>query len=205
MWTTDEVQFLEVCCEQHWTFAEIANELERTTKSVSHKCNNLNMLNGHTLQVLKTHSEYVKELKLKCPTMIPLEDYIKANIAILHKCLKCGKEYSCVPKDKLQGYACIFCAYDNHSGSIPVNKPGITYLVYIQKYNLYKFGITSKTVKERMRDGKINIIDYDLIFERKFNTGTEAIELEKLWKENLKDYLVNTGKLKGGNTETFRV
>lgn len=202
-WTNEEIHFLVVCCEQQWTFAEIANELERTTKSVSHKCNKLKLLNGLSNNINKTTDQYKKELKIKCPTMICLGEYKTNRIPILHKCLKCDKEYKCTPVYKLQGDGCKYCGTSTNTGNIPANKKGITYLVYIPKYDLYKIGVTSKTVKERMSDNRLS--EYDLILEHKFDLGKDAIILEKVWKENLKEYLVNTGLLQSGNTETFRI
>ena len=43
----------------------------------------------------------------------------------------------------------------------------------------------------------------EIIFIREFNNGKDAFLLEKEWLLNLKEYLVNTNKLKSGNTETF--
>ena len=199
-WTEDEDNFIIVCCKCGWHYADIANELNRSYYSVEHRVRRLLTSNG---KATKTTKQYIKELKIKCPSMICLGTYINNKTPILHKCLKCNKEYNTRPNDKLSGWACKYCGTDNNGGGIPPNKSGITYLVYIPKYDLFKFGITSKSVKERMRDNRLS--EYVLILERKFELGINAMNLEKLWKENLKEYLVNTGLLKSGNTETFRI
>jgi len=203
-WTKDEEEFVVACCESGWTHREIATEMNKTLCSIHHKCVHLNISNG-LLKVKLTNEDYTDKLKEMCPTMIALEKYNGAFTKILHKCLLCNKEYNVTPIGKLRGEKCKYCCNSNNSSGIPTNKPGITYLVYIHKYNLYKFGITSKTIKERMRDGKIKVLDYEIILERKFSKGIEAMNLEKQWKENLKEYLVNTGLLKSGNTETFKI
>ena len=54
-----------------------------------------------------------------------------------------------------------------------------------------------------MKDNKIS--KYELILERYFNLGSEAVKLEKLWLSNIHYLKVNTGLLRTGNTETFRI
>ena len=66
------------------------------------------------------------------------------------------------------------------------------------KYVIFrKMGIT--------KDNWNEMVKYEIIFERHFDTGREAMQLEKQWLENTKHLRVNTGLLKKrGNTETFR-
>ena len=87
-------------------------------------------------------------------------------------------------------------------GSINNRQPGITYLVYFPKLNVYKIGATSKTTEQR---NNIQKLQYEIILEHKFSTGIEAMQLEKEWLENVKEFKVNTGLLNCGNTETFRL
>lgn len=202
-WTKDEDELLTACCAMSWFYKDIANELGRGYSSVLHRAHRIKVSNNKA--ETKTHKKYIEELKEKCATVLCLEEYKGAHTKILHKCLKCGSIYKSMPASKLQGYACMYCGTNNNSSGIPQDKEGITYLVYIPKYDLYKIGITSKTVKERMRDNNIRYSDYELILEHKFDKGIDAIKLEKKWKENLKDYLINTGLLRTGNTETFRI
>lgn len=201
-WTKDEEEFVRVCCKGGWTHREIGNELDRSYRSIKQKAMHLKVSNDKFTKI-KSHSQYVQELKEQCPTLRCLEEYKGTKIKIKHECLKCGSIYKSNPRDKLRGFACKYCGNDNNSGGIPLNKQGITYLVYIPKYDLYKIGITSKSTKERMSDN--NIYTYDLILEHTFVTGVDAISLESQWKDNLKAYLINTGLLSTGNTETFRI
>lgn len=199
-WTKDEEELLIDMVIARWVYKDIANELNRTVSSIEKKCVRLNISSN-----LKTTEQYKKELKTKCPNISCLEDYKGREVKILHKCLKCNKEYKSVPASKLQGYSCKYCGLDNNGGGIPLNKKGITYLVYIPKFDLYKIGITSRNIKIRMTDNKLKDSEYEIILEHTFRKGIDAMNLEKVWKENLKEYLVNTGKLKSGNTETFRL
>ena len=196
MWTKDEENKLRTLVEQGTVYKSIADELGRTRKSIKEKCSKLGI--GRKL---RTQEQYIEELKEKCPTIEVLGVYNGASTRILHKCLICGTEYLCLPQCKLRGYG--HCGSSRNVGGIPIDKPAIVYLVFIPKYDLYKVGITSKTVKERMSDN--NISKYESILELNFSTGIKAMMLEKEWKINLKDYLINTGLLKNGNTETFKI
>jgi hypothetical protein len=202
-WTKDEEDLLKAFIENSWYHIDIANELDRTKLSIEHKTSRLKFVSKLTTAKLKTHKQYIKDLAIKCPTIICLGTYKRNYIPILHKCLLCNTEQLCTPHTKLSFQGCKYCGYSNNGGGIPLDKEGITYLVYIYKYDLYKLGITSKTIKERMRDNKIS--KYEIILEHKFSNGIDAMKLEKKWKKNLKEYLVNTGKLHSGNTETFRI
>lgn len=51
----------------------------------------------------KTHEEYVEELKLKNPNIIPIEEYIGANTSILHRCLIDSYEWKARPSNLLNG------------------------------------------------------------------------------------------------------
>lgn len=201
-WTKDEEEFVKACCEMGWFYVDIANELDRSRLAIEHKAMRINTSNNKKTK-LKTTEQYKKELKIKCPTIVCLEEYIRFDTQILHECLKCGSKYKSTPESKLKGNACKHCGCNNNGGDIPLDKEGIVYLVYIPKYDLYKIGITSKSTQERMRDNRLS--KYEIILEHKFDTGTPAINLEKQWKSNLKHYLVNTGLLNSGNTETFRI
>ena len=87
-------------------------------------------------------------------------------------------------------------------GGISLNKPGITYLVYFPKIDIYKVGVTGVGTKERNNQ---QVLDYQIILERYFDTCGDAFILEQKWLENIQEYKINTGKLNTGNTETFRL
>lgn len=201
-WTIEEENKLIEYIEQEHTSKDISSELGRSIKSIQHKRTRLGIALKNTSR-LKTNKQYILELSQVNSNFIALEKYVGNRIPILHKCLLCNSEYKSTPETRLVGRGCNICSHKDNSGSIPLDKPGITYLVYIPRYKIYKFGITSKTINERMLDNNIPI--YDNILERRFDLGIDAINLEKLWKSNLSKYLVNTGKLKTGNTETFKL
>jgi hypothetical protein len=196
-WKEDEIELLETFLEAGYTHAEIARELDRTQQSVSHKSSRLGIKTP--IKLRKTHDEYVAELAIKCPTMKVLETYMGDNKKILHECLICEAQYKCIPSDKLQGHACKFC---NPIYKINNDIPGITYLVYFSDIDIYKIGVTSKTTRER---NSYQNLKYEVILEHHFDTGREALDLERQWLVNVSQYKINTHLLTSGNTETFRL
>jgi hypothetical protein len=141
----------------------------------------------------KSNEAYVLQLKDKCDNIIRLENYINGLIPIKHKCLNCNAIYKIAPKIKLMSSGCKFCRIKN--------KPGILYLVYFESLNLFKIGITTTTVKERLRSIEYS---YTTILELNYNSISEAHNMEKQWLSNIEYLKVNTNLLKSGNTETFK-
>lgn len=58
---------------------------------------------------LKTHEQYVDELKTRNSSVIAIEKYIGANKPMLHKCMVCGKEWNAFPNNVLKGFGCPDC------------------------------------------------------------------------------------------------
>lgn len=50
-----------------------------------------------------THARYVKELKVKHPTIVPVDKYVNAMTKILHRCNTCGDEWKTWPDTLLNG------------------------------------------------------------------------------------------------------
>ena len=57
----------------------------------------------------KTHQDYVAELRMKNPTVIPLGEYIDAVTKIEHMCLKHGIAWFTTPSRALDGRGCEKC------------------------------------------------------------------------------------------------
>lgn len=58
----------------------------------------------------KTHEQYLDELRKANPDIEPIEQYIGANIPILHRCLIDGYEWYAQPNNMLNGYGCPKCS-----------------------------------------------------------------------------------------------
>ena len=57
----------------------------------------------------KTHEEFVQDLKIKNPAIIPLGTYIKSNKPIFCRCSVCGHEWSPIANNILR-QGCPQCA-----------------------------------------------------------------------------------------------
>jgi len=200
-WTKEDIEVLKEELELGTMHKDIGFILGRTTEATRQKAFDLKLKSKNIGSKPKSTEEYDAELKIKNPTTVRVDDYINSREKILHRCLICGTEYLCKPESKLQGFGHCGRKYNNGT-TIPSNKPGITYLVYLLNEKLYKVGITSKTVKERIKD--LGIKDYEIILERYFDNGDDVMALEKEWLKNVDHLKINTGLLKSGNTETFR-
>jgi len=196
-WAKDEEELLYLWKTQDWSNIDIANELDRTKESVKKKCIQLNIKSTLTNKVY-SHTYYEKKVS---KVFNVLEPYINSRTKILHECILCKSKYKRKPVISNINKGCKYCGVKNNTGSIGLTGAGIIYLVYIPKYNFYKFGITSKSCKERMKD--LCISTYEIILEIKYKNAIDVINLEKQWFLALKPYLVNTELLKSGNTETF--
>lgn len=210
MWSKEEEAILIEECKNNTMYKDIAKKLNKSYGSITQKAFRMGIKNNRIQAKEKwTHERYVEELKLKNSSLIPIETYKGSKVRILHKCLICNNEYKSSPKDRLdlRNHGCKFCNRGGNSYGIgvPKNSPAITYLVYISEYDLYKIGVTSKTIKERMNDNKLSESKYEVILERYFKYGSDAMQLEKEWLSSIEEYKINTGLLKTGNTETFKL
>ena len=61
-------------------------------------------------KIHKTHEQYVNELKLVNPNIMPIETYKYALTPILHKCLIDGNEWYVTPANTLSGCGCPKCS-----------------------------------------------------------------------------------------------
>ncbi len=173
-----------------------AQVLNRTEMSIQKKAQKLRI---QAPGRLKTHSQYINELENKHILYIPIEEYAGTETPILHRCIK-QHEWKVRPKDIFSGYGCPTCA---HTG-IDRNKPAKLYFVsFIHNgSSYYKLGITTRSVRERFA-GDWNRFNVSIIWEHDFLTAKEAYNKESELLKNNKDYLINLGILKSGNTETL--
>lgn len=110
---------------------QVVDKYINNNTPILHKCtiHNLewnatpgNILQGHgcpecgkivgTKVRTKTHEQYIEDLKEVNPNVIPLEKYVNAHKAILHKCLIDNYEWKVKPNNVLSGKGCPKC--NNH-------------------------------------------------------------------------------------------
>jgi hypothetical protein len=159
--------------------------------------------NKCSINTFKTHKQYEYELFKKEIDANPLENYVGANIAILHECIN-NHVWKVSPSALLnRSRGCPLCS----TSGFNIGKPAILYFISFE-YNstkFYKVGITNRTVYERYSDESWEKLKITIVWELKFDIGKDARELEKSLLDKYKEFKVNTGALKSGNTETLSI
>lgn len=103
-------------------------------------------------------------------------DFVNAQTSITFGCTDCGSEWATTPNHIFNGTGCPICA---DSG---FNSKSRARFYIIQVDELFKIGITNRTIKERYAPEGV---DYKIIMDLEFNLGSEAAEFEKMvMKEN---------------------
>lgn len=196
-WKSEEI---EILYKYYYTFgASKCHSLlpHRTSQSIRLKANRL----GLSTSLGYTNEKYLDKLLEMDLDIIPLEEYIHSTIKINHEC-KCGNIWKVKPKSILEGNGCPKCA----SHGINYNLPTILYLVSFVHEDIiyYKIGITTNSVKDRFM-GDWTRLNMKLEWEIHLNSGIEAHSLEQSLLKNNHCFLINTGALRAGNTETLTV
>lgn len=135
----------------------------------------------------KDHKQYIQQLPINIEC---LGTYSGAHIKIRHVHSICGYEWDITPSAILRGRGCPACK-NKTSDKV--------YKIYFPELDLYKIGI-AKDVHTRIQNLGYKAIVLDVI---KCKDSGEAKNLEKLLLS--KEKLVNTGKLRSGNTETYQI
>lgn len=106
---------------------------------------------------------------------------------------------------KNQVFICPLCAQDNNSWGGRFRRTdvkGILYFIYIPELQLWKLGVTSKSVKERLKSLKYK---YNILWTHEYDTLAEAYEKESLLFKKYKMFRRNRnlpkvlGKCKGNS------
>ena len=102
------------------------------------------------------------------------------------------------PLNHLKGCGCTGCA----SYGYDFTKPAILYYLYLPNEQIYKIGITNRTIKERFYPTELpNIVVLDVI---SYKTGKEAFQAEYRIKSKFKSFKYKqTTPLKIGNSELY--
>lgn len=131
------------------------------------------------------------------------EEYKAYKKNTIIQCNDCKLTFSTSPQHHagLNGTGCPSCA----SSGFDVNKPAILYyLKVITEHNqiLYKIGITNRTIEARFN--LIDLSKIEIIKQKLYENGLEALEWETKLKRLYKHYQYKGPKiLSSGNTELF--
>ena len=125
-WTKEEVEDLKLGCNLNKSIGYI---LERTESAISGKCQKLGISNGlgHPSKNKKTNNEYDKQLSIKNPSIIRIEDYLGADLKIKHKCLVCNTYFNVQPASLLYRSKCPKCSENSIKSNSEYDKELIKY------------------------------------------------------------------------------
>ncbi len=177
-WTKEEQQFLIDNAEQGSGY--IAKKLNRTAVSIRHKAVELQVKLGSYVYWVEKDTELLKEIySTSSPTELSsMLDRTSSSIVCKANLLGLKKEKS-LNKENTTGYL---------------------YVVFFPELNLYKVGITNNP-KKRLGEFGVNCNLLSLL-EGKYS---EIEKLEKYLLNFIKPWLVNSKKLRSGNSETYWV
>ena len=136
-----------------------------------------------------------------------LVHYIDSHTKVKIICREHGV-FETKPYVHVGGAICFECSYLSREKEISwtsdryKNIPTILYYIRLKKENLYKIGITKRSLKERF--SKHELENIEIISEVKYEDGSEAFEKEyKILKENKDFQYKGPNILEKGNTELF--
>lgn len=195
----------------------LGNYVNSTTK-IKHKClkcehiwyiTPANVKRGRRCPICARNQKWDSERYNKSISGInirSLEDYTNRDKKIKHKCLVCNHVWLATPRAIRMGSKCPQCSKPHYCDyAFYHGKPTTLYYVYIQEYDIYKIGLTTRTVDIRYRQETFN---FKVIFERFFEDGGEAYKEEQRLLEEFKDYhwvpSYDSEKF-GGWTECFTI
>jgi len=135
--------------------------------------------------------------RLKNRSIKRIDNYINDKTNINFQCLKCNNIWRATTNNVTRNRGCPICA----KSGFKEDKPAVTYCIYFKEFDLYKVGISNNYIGRMYTFGS----KPEIVFIREFEHGKDARKLEAQWLENIKEHLVNTGSLRSGNTETFRI
>lgn len=133
-----------------------------------------------------------------------LVEYTTTETKVTIICPKHGK-FLQTPHDHLSGHGCRSCGNESKNSGFDGNKQAILYYLYLPEYNLYKIGITNRTIKDRYKTESNT--DYIVIRKWEFSKGSIAYYLEQKIKTELSKWLYKGNKIfkYNSNTEIFSV
>jgi hypothetical protein len=105
------------------------------------------------------------------------------------------------PNNHLNGNICPLCS---GYGGFKQNKPAIFYILKINDKDIWKIGITNKSVPKRYSKSEQKL--FSVVRTIPFKIGSNALQLETKLKKQYKEFLyTGSNPLYGGHTEMFTV
>lgn len=133
-------------------------------------------------------------------TYIGILDYVNSHTNIKILCNSTGLVFEQTPTNHLAGSGCSCCS----TSGFDTSAPAILYYLSINNGEVYKVGITNRTVQERFNNTDLSKITVLSIVE--YNEGALALKEETKIKKQYKQFRYNGPDiLSSGNTELFSI
>ena len=117
------------------------------------------------------------------------------------RCNTCNEVYYQKASSHIGGHHACPC-HITYSGGFKINKPALLYYLSINNGELFKIGITNRTVQERFLPYELKSIEIVRILE--FSNGKDALKEEQRILSEFSEYkYVGPKVLTSGNTELF--
>lgn len=121
------------------------------------------------------------------------------------KCTRCASVFSQLAYRHLLGNGCPKCAKEDNSIATRVysTRPTFLYLVYFNRFDMYKIGCTSTSIENRFNKDNENP---EVVFSKLFEDGGVAYRYEAEILNKYKEFLYKGSKvLRSGNSELFSI
>jgi len=126
--------------------------------------------------------------------------YTKMKEPILIICAEHGPFWQ-IPRDHLSGSNCPSCAEKLKAWQFNPLKETILYYVYFPDYDIYKIGITNRSIEKRFAGNKVN---YTVLAQKVYPDGYSAWKHEqRIIKSNIINKYDGPSILYAGNSEMF--
>lgn len=170
-----------ITCPIHGDF-----EQEASSHLRGYGCNACGNKQAQQLNV-KSTNDFLVEAKSKHKDTYDYTktSYVSAKTKVTITCNTHG-DFTVIPRKHIIGQGCPICSglLKKFTKTFYANKKTILYVLYLPDFNVYKVGITSKSIAQRYKEeGNIN---YIVVFEQHFFNGIDAWTLEKLILRDLK-------------------
>lgn len=179
---------IEIRCKEHGAFTTSAkHHIETPSGSNNPSLGGCKECARETQRekVTKPLSHWEELVTKKSNGTMTLVDYIggfgtndTSNIAVINCPIHGEFHYSFTSLTKTADtLSCPHCFQENNSWggrTRRIDIPGTLYFIYFKDLNLYKLGVTARTVKARFK----GYIDYEVLWTKEFNTLAEAYDEE---------------------------
>ena len=179
---------VSIICKTHGKFLQ--KPKDHTSNTNAKICCPQCVIEFNKIRNKKSIEHYKKELSSK-HSHIKMVQHLNAN-SNTEKCtLECkhhGTFISTLAHIKQQKYLCPLCAQDHNSWGGRFRRTdvkGTIYFIHIPKLQLWKLGVTSTSIKERLKNLSFN---YIIEWECTFSTLAEAYKKESLLFKQFKDF-----------------